>query len=134
MRDIIFRGKTPNGEWAHGDLRQYASGAAAIKNSDFSCIAEVLPDTIGQYSGMTDNGSKPIFEGDILHVALPATVTSREFVWPLMPVEFHEGAFGVWLSQREFAPLRSFASRVEFAVVGNIHDNPDLLKGGNGNV
>lgn len=91
-------------------------------------MVEVDPDTVGQYTGITDKNGCHIYEGDIIRAVLPETVACREYVWPLMAVAFHEGAFGVWQSQREFTPLRSFSSRVEFEIVGNIHDNPDMME------
>ena len=98
-----------------------------------NCVSvRVDPDTVGQYTDLTDKNGKKIFEGDIIRAVLPETVVCREFVWPLMAVAFHDGAFGVWQSQMEFTPLRSFASRVEFTVVGNIYDNPELMEVRNG--
>ena len=128
MREISFRGKyAPSGMWIIGDLRQYPSGAKAIKANDMMHIMEVDPDTIGQYTGLTDKHGKKIFEGDIVLAVLPATRVLSEYVWPLHVVTFVDGAFGLE-HNKNFVPLKSFAPSVTFEVIGNIHDNPELME------
>lgn len=132
MRKIIFRGKHMAGSpWCYGNLAVRRDGVSVITPDDTPCgvYGQVDPATVGQYVGINDKNGCHIYEGDIVRAVLPETVACREFVWPLMAVAFHEGAFGVWQNARDFTPLRSFASRVEFEVVGNIHDNPDMIGG-----
>lgn len=132
MREILFRGKhMSGGVWCEGNLAVRKDCFCIITPDDTPCgvYGQVDPDTVGQYTGLTDKNGKKIFEGDIIRAVLPETVVCREYVWPLMAVAFSDGAFGVWQSQREFTPLRSFATRVQFEVVGNIHDNPELIGG-----
>lgn len=135
MREILFRGKhKAGGVWCYGNLAVSKGGVAIITPDDTPCgvYGQVDPATVGQYVGLADKTGDWIYEGDIIRAVLPATEVCRGLVWPLMAVAFHEGAFGVWQSQREFTPLRSFASRVEFEIAGNIHDNPDMPEVCNG--
>ena len=139
MRKIIFRAFSHfDNRWHYG-VPAYKMDDTLLTNSDMFddddnygiiCSYECIDGTtLGQYVGINDKNGCYIYEGDIIRAVLPETVACREYVWPLMAVSFHEGAFGVWQNARDFTPLRSFASRVEFEVVGNIHDNPDMIGG-----
>ena len=74
MREIIFRGKRcDNGEWVYGNLIHEPFGDC-IQYLDENegvyrrCKAKIIPETVGQYTGYTDEYAKKIFEGDILRV------------------------------------------------------------------
>lgn len=127
MREILFRGKfTASGMWIIGDLRQYPSGAKAIKGNDMSHIMEVDPDTIGQYTGLTDKNGKKIFEGDIVRFSL---ITGRSLVYQgLRHVTFNSGSFMIedpYSGDDE--TISRIAASVELEIVGNVHDNPLMI-------
>ena len=134
MREILFRRKRiDNGEWVEGGfyIEDYTDKTFILRWNSFGLgfmeSIEVDRESSGQYTGMKDMNGQRIFEGDIVLPVLPDRVAQRGFVWPKMPVAFEDGAFAL-LDSHGSIPLRSFAPTVTFEVVGNIHDNPDLLK------
>ncbi len=135
MREILFRGKRKdNGEWEEGyvfDDNLIGSGkvfvgAVVIENNKLTgtSFCEVIPDTIGQYTGFTDINGTKIFNGDILQ-----NKTGQFCV-------FWNKRFGNWgLINEKGAECYNLATLVydtkrPLKVVGNIHDNPEWLKGG----
>lgn len=119
MREILFRGKTLGSNmWIYGDLRQYPSGAKSIKSAELIHTVEVYPATIGQYTGLKDRNGRRIFEGDIIKLSdgyIDAIVYNDECA----ASELRGGGCTLCLSQV-----------YERLVIGNIHDNPELLKEG----
>ena len=135
MREILFRGKrTDNGEWVEGDLLQtrYHSGHIEYQimpQTPVSSAYPVLPETVGQFTGLTDKNGKRIFEGDIckfkrfndVHIGkVVFNVTTASFIMWYQPIV---GAYGEKATQKM---LLSVCDNIE--VVGNIHDNPELME------
>lgn len=134
MRDILFRGKhTKSSEFVEGSLLVFPNtGRTKIlrwnqADLDFDQI-EVIPKTVGQYTGSTDKNGKCIFEGDILqfdYIGKNLGVNGISFV------SFQNSKFGVeWGCHKEFVCLDGF-SNTTIEIIGNIHDNPELLGGKN---
>ena len=141
MREILFRGKLQsNGEWSFGNLNVSLRGTLIITPDEtpIGKYGQVIPETVGQYTGLTDKNGKRIFEGDM--------IKPFDDEIDKMVVEFHFGQFLLCLyGERgymaeygweesgnygcfEAEPLSSYGDDIE--VIGNIHDNPELLKGG----
>ena len=127
MREILFRGKrTDNGEWIT-DSETYIRDGDGIWLSDENLnVVTVLPETVGQFTGLTDKNGVKIFEGDILHCV--SKLDNAKMV-----VIFECGEYRMVLAEKfkdyigncGFYAITCF----EKEVIGNIHDNPELLKG-----
>ena len=158
MREILFRGFTPiengkekafvNNEWIKG---QWVQGSYWKLNKTTYCFkedyesdpnntkhyivfdqmtdwglpnrhlqADVIPETVGQYTGLTDKNGTKIFEGDIVK-----TSHWNGFIeWNDFDASFVVHCVGTFVTQN------TLAGHATLEVIGNIHDNPELLKGG----
>lgn len=132
MREILFRGKTESGEWVYGGFCYGNNRNESIicPRNDFS--KEVIPETIGQYTGLTDKNGKKIFEGDIV-IELDGGMDGipRMVVWDEVWMQFECPLVRRhWAYGRNCGRLWLMRDR-DIEIIGNIHDNPELLKGEN---
>lgn len=134
MREILFRGKRKdNGEWVYGDLihrKIWSSELYIIRVEDngFDSYVEyeVTPETIGQDTGLTDKNGKKIFEGDVVNVNTKKDELCHRYEGRNLVIQFDE--FHRFIANGRLAyPL---CNHYEWEVIGNIHGNPELLKGG----
>ena len=127
IRTIMFKGKrVDNGEWVYGGFCHGGNRNESIicPKHDFS--TEVIPETVGQYTGLTDKNGKKIFEGDIIAGAVHWLERMKNGV-----VAFRDGSYGlIWYrgDVEQFNPFTSMCN-IEYEIISNIHDNPELLKG-----
>ena len=169
MREIKFRGKSLSGKWVYGDLVHFTNTQgidvsviitchqATAESDDFDyalCYARneykiVIPDTVGQFTGLHDKNGKEIYEGDVLFVREWENLAMRVFDHEEREqfsleeckgsilhesqrvVYFEEGSMcagdyymcTLWdeRDQRHQYPI------FEVELLGNIHDNPELL-------
>ena len=136
MREILFRGKRKdNGEWVKGDFCSpcnivfLENGYDAVLGKDDCPICndfEVIPETVGQYTGLTDKNGKKIFEGDKVNVNTNKDTLCHRYEGRNLVIEFDE--YHRFIANGRLAyPL---CNHYEWEIIGNIHDNPELLKGG----
>ena len=132
MREILFRGKRiDNGEWVYGNLSYGTIEIKSIKDSyyisDFDVnpwdkkFYSIIPESVGQYTGLTDKNGKKIFEGDIVK-------TSHGGSTYYAKIEWDDGSFWVTNHDIQMPSYISEVSKTYLEVIGNIHDNPELLE------
>lgn len=141
MREIEFRGKRlDNGEWVYGDLirvRCYTHDGKMYEEESVAIVSDtnfveydgqphhhnwcfVDPATVGQYTGLKDRNGKKIYEGDIYkYTGTHWDDVVNECSW------CDEGNFQGF----DFSPFTiDNKTLLEIEVIGNIHDNPELIK------
>lgn len=125
MREIFFRGKRfDNGQWVYGYVALYTDMQGNHKCrilTDGDMFYAVDPATVGQYTGAIDKNGNKIFEGDILY-----PISKRPYL-----VFWDEGNVKFALkNSRDFCIDFYQDIADEYIVIGNMYDNPILLKSG----
>lgn len=130
MRTIKFRAKNLDGEWVYGfyveEERQTINGFEKkhfIVNDGHDYVK---PETVSQFTGLYDKDGKEIYEGDILQLKYSDGSYHSSSVYYAQ----QKGYWAVDVSINERIIL-GYIDRTRLVVIGNIHDNPELLKGGN---
>lgn len=130
MRSIKFRGKTDKGKWVFGFYYEECGNAYIIEDRQQETLLnrnithKVDPDTIGQFTGLTDQNENKIYEGDIINIIDQDEVLVGHGVvqwlddWGLWYVDgdghANDGLFDI--NYNEY-----------LEVIGNTHDNPELI-------
>lgn len=120
-RIIKFRGKSVlNDEWIYGDLVHRIDSPKTISPVQIKGIG-VKEETVGQFTGLLDKNGKEIYEGDILLMG------EDEGVRIYNKVGVKDGCFGyIGEYSGELLPFCNYNVMEE--IVGNIYDNPELIK------
>lgn len=141
MRRIIFRGKDLNGTWRYGDLlhneKDFRKFYEILHWVEEPYKCEVIEDTIGQFTGLKDMNGKYIYEGDIVkwgHTENCHEYPPRISVVKIEPdIRFHcitatEHNFGQSGYVFQYGNFAYKQTEKYLEVIGNIHDNPELLR------
>jgi uncharacterized phage protein (TIGR01671 family) len=132
MRNIKFRGLTPDGIWVYGsllqseiDTNQIAVKCAIVEQfaDNYDCIRhEVIPESVGEYTGLKDKNEKEIFDGDFVVWKVNDIVRTAA-------VYFDELQACFWMGKdKDLGHLvLNDWMRGEYEVIGNIRQNPELL-------
>lgn len=142
MREILFRGKqADNSEWIVGSLLQDDDGKTYIVGYehrgriDGMIDAEltswaVIPETVGQYTGLFDKNGTKIFEGDIVvYYTNTNRATNKEFHEVVFETRGESGYFGIKISNIETWQFFLEVPAKLMEIIGNIYDNPELIGG-----
>lgn len=138
MREILFRGKRKdNQEWVEGffainticSITETYLSPVIIKNPEGIYDTEsyeIIPETVGQYTGLTDKNGMKIFEGDILRGERYVDYgQTGEFKPHITVVKWN-------VKKSAYEPLNYFDGYSydikNYEIIGNIHDNPELLE------
>lgn len=144
MREILFRGKTYDNEWVYGYyVNQYEAHEIYCLDNDDKERVHIIPETVGQFTGLTDSKGNKIFEGDIIKWCF----RSEMIIYEDEPVEENIPQFYydtvVYMADRSDYPAFDLENNTfecnglsdlvcsgayDFEVAGNIHDNPELLE------
>lgn len=135
MREILFRAKSMfNGKiWVYGDfVKTNYDGLQNVIYDEGGWMYEIISETIGQYTGLTDKNGTKIFEGDIVTVPLS---WDGDDVMDVGKVFYSERSCGFYRTSKAFGGVFGVASGLsgigtdEYEVIGNIYDNPEMTKG-----
>ena len=135
-REILFRGKRiDNGEWIEGfyfeaNEKHMILNFTVQKNELYHNMYEIEPNTVCQYTGLTDKNGNRIWENDFL--------TCRKYIGGNFVdehiecgfIEMKHGAFGIHRKNPNayYRPFKDWLEDYEYEVIGNVFDNPELLE------
>lgn len=132
MREILFRGKDIAGNWHYGDYEYFTDDFVKIVNhKEHEYGKKVEFETVGQFTGLKDKNGKKIFEGDIIKSKKYGKIIGHSTVndFDVFVVIYEPAMFRLENTHRAFNLVGKVGKGIDYEVIGNIHDNPELLKG-----
>lgn len=149
MREILFRGKSKHGEWYFGFYTEgyYLDGTPVSwievvdRKKKETDSPTVIPETVGQFTGLTDKNGKKIFEGDVVKAVIvrdlgggtenrqETGIIAYDKIGMIGLVAKYAGSIPIWSDFFQELTLSGCINDFWFEVIGNIHDNPELLGG-----
>lgn len=128
VRKPKFRGRTPDGQWVTGDIAHITPYDTWILPEKTWDRERVDVDTVGQFTEMHDKDGKEIYEGDILDLYIPKNVVGKP-EHRLRKVIWKDSGFYITNKDGDCIMDRVSSSiELIYTVIGNIHDNPELLR------
>lgn len=131
MRISRFRGKRlDNGEWVYGYLCENMNGDLSIQQivrkveNGFAVphrIFKVKPESVGQFTGLHDKNGKEIYEGDVLRM-----YDNNNYTFTCIYLQTQSAFLGK-CNETQLG-LANITEGVSKEIIGNIHDNHELLK------
>lgn len=143
-REIKFRGKvTKTKQWVYGDLLHVGNGCIITTNSELGEnlpdgdiglaynhdeFAVVTPETVGQFTGLLDKNGKEIYEGDVIRSYDSENNPIKHYIsW-----RSDNAAYSATVLEYPHlfcAVIQDWIDEFEKEIIGNVFDNPELLKG-----
>ena len=135
MRTIKFRGLRTDGKgWVYGGYFQHTPDEDGVRYYIFDFnegAVEVIPESVGQFTGLHDKKGKEIYEGDMLR----DDYTDEDILIEDYSVVVWDEKFCQWAIDNSFAKdgssftnLVEYFGRETFEIIGNVFENPDLVK------
>lgn len=126
MREIKFRGKCMfSNEWVYGDLIHKRHDRNALMIQDEKGLgSDVVPESVGQFTGLRDKNNKEIYEGDIVLSKLKRARKYDE----ILQICFDDSEYCGKDKHGSSTSLSLLEDYHTVEVIGNIHDNPELLE------
>jgi uncharacterized phage protein (TIGR01671 family) len=121
MREILFRGKAINDNWYYGFPLIFTEDCVFM-TAPHTYNKAVIPESVSEFTGLTDKNGTKIFEGDIVKFSYDENDENPTFY--SIEWKSDRACFGYAETADKMLEIDAFHCEV----IGNIHDNPELLK------